>query len=246
MRGIVHLAALDAGEPAGAASLEPIERELCGSALHLVQALGRMTIDPPRLWLVSRGAQAVAEADLVAPAQAPIWGLATVLRQEHPELRCVTLDLDPAAEPDAQAEALLDEILRPDREDRVALRGGVRHVARLVRSRPPAAAPQPAVDASTRPVRLEVPPGGVLDDLGWTAAERRTPGRGEVEIRVHATGLNFRDVMNALAMRDDPEPLGGECSGFVDRGRRWGRRACGRRRGDRDRDRRIRDLRHAR
>jgi NADPH:quinone reductase-like Zn-dependent oxidoreductase len=36
-----------------------------------------------------------------------------------------------------------------------------------------------------------------------------------VEIRVVAAGLNFRDVMNAVALRDDPEPLGGECAGRV-------------------------------
>ena len=30
-----------------------------------------------------------------------------------------------------------------------------------------------------------------------------------------AAGLNFRDVMNAVALRDDPEPLGGECAGRI-------------------------------
>jgi NADPH:quinone reductase-like Zn-dependent oxidoreductase/NAD(P)-dependent dehydrogenase (short-subunit alcohol dehydrogenase family) len=38
---------------------------------------------------------------------------------------------------------------------------------------------------------------------------------GEVEIRVVAAGLNFRDVLNAMAMRADSDPLGGECSGVV-------------------------------
>ena len=48
-------------------------------------------------------------------------------------------------------------------------------------------------------------------------ASRRAPlpGAGEVEIRVVAAGLNFRDVMNAVALRDDPEPLGGECAGRI-------------------------------
>src|SRR5690606_25072075 len=41
------------------------------------------------------------------------------------------------------------------------------------------------------------------------------PGPGEVAVEVWAAGLNFRDVMNAVAMRDDSEPLGGECSGRV-------------------------------
>jgi len=45
---------------------------------------------------------------------------------------------------------------------------------------------------------------------------RRSPEAGEVEIRVHATGLNFRDVLNALGMYPgDAVPLGIECSGGI-------------------------------
>src|SRR5262249_25390331 len=36
-----------------------------------------------------------------------------------------------------------------------------------------------------------------------------------LEIRVTATSLNFRDVMNALSMRSDDDPLGSECAGVV-------------------------------
>ena len=35
-------------------------------------------------------------------------------------------------------------------------------------------------------------------------------------MRVHATGLNFKDVLNVLGMYPgDPGPLGGECAGTV-------------------------------
>ena len=45
---------------------------------------------------------------------------------------------------------------------------------------------------------------------------RRAPAPGEVEIAVEATGLNFKDVLNALGMYPgDPGPLGGECAGRV-------------------------------
>jgi NADPH:quinone reductase-like Zn-dependent oxidoreductase len=44
---------------------------------------------------------------------------------------------------------------------------------------------------------------------------RRIPARDEVEIEVHASGLGFRDLMNALAMRRDADPLGSECSGVI-------------------------------
>ncbi len=45
---------------------------------------------------------------------------------------------------------------------------------------------------------------------------RQRPGPGQIEIRVRATGLNFRDVLNVLDLYPgDPGPLGGECSGEV-------------------------------
>ena len=51
-----------------------------------------------------------------------------------------------------------------------------------------------------------------------TPAVRRAPGPGEVEIRVQATGLNFRDVLNVLGLYPgDAGPLGGECAGEVAR-----------------------------
>ena len=214
-RGIVHLAALDEGEPAEPGSLEPAQRRVCGTVLRLLKTLGGTSIEPPRLWLVTRGAQPAGPPAPLAVAQAPLWGLATILRREHPELRCATVDLDPGSTLDEQAATLLAELLDPDAEDRIALRGRTRYAARLVRCRAtPAAASAPAVEPR-RSVRLAASPDGVLEHLAWIPAERRPPSRGEVEIRVHATGLNFRDVMNALAMREDPDPLGGECSGRV-------------------------------
>ncbi len=49
---------------------------------------------PPRLWLCTRGAQKVTDADkALSPIAATVWGLGKVIPLEHPELRCVRLDL---------------------------------------------------------------------------------------------------------------------------------------------------------
>jgi NADPH:quinone reductase-like Zn-dependent oxidoreductase len=91
-------------------------------------------------------------------------------------------------------------------ETQVAVRSGTRYVARLVRLHEPAeSVPMQAITGAS----------GVLDDLTLIPATRRHPAPGEVEIRVRASGLNFRDVLNAVAMRADPEPLGGECVGRI-------------------------------
>ena len=93
-------------------------------------------------------------------------------------------------------------------EEEISYRDGVRSVARLVR------APLPAAEQQSS-VRLVASPTGALDDLEAQATQQIPPGPGEVTIAVEAAGLNFRDVLNALAMRSDPEPLGSECGGTI-------------------------------
>jgi acyl transferase domain-containing protein len=136
LAGVVDLWAT-APEIAGeftAGNPEPAHVLGWGAALHLVQAIMAGTAGtPPALWLVTRGAQPVGERhDLTAVAQAPLLGLGKVITLEHPELRCVCVDLDGGDE-DRNAHSLFDEIRRPPAEDQVALRGGRRFVARLMR-----------------------------------------------------------------------------------------------------------------
>jgi acyl transferase domain-containing protein len=145
LRGVVYLWGLDARgeEPWGE------QAAACGGALHLVQALARRTRngEPPRLWLVTRGAQAVAGGEAVSVAQAPLWGLGGVVAQEHAELWGGLVDLAPVDSP-REVASLADEVSGPDGEDRVAFRDGRRHVARLERWRPGTESrPAPAITA---------------------------------------------------------------------------------------------------
>ena len=119
-RGIVHLWGLDADAGALDTGLE----HTLGSALQVAQiaATARPAAGPaPRLWLVTRGAQPAGSAGRLAVAQAPLWGLGAVIALEHPELRCVRVDLDPAGPADVAA--LRAELRADDREDQIALRG---------------------------------------------------------------------------------------------------------------------------
>jgi NADPH:quinone reductase-like Zn-dependent oxidoreductase len=72
-----------------------------------------------------------------------------------------------------------------------------------------------AASIADEPVKLTVSERGVLDNLVYQGVTRRTPERGEVEIQVLATGIGFRDVLNALGMYPGGGELGGECSGIV-------------------------------
>ncbi len=209
--GVIHAAslALTAGDTL--ADLDATRQ--CGvvSAMHLAQAL--VAHNPaPRLWLLTRGAQAVAPGTLVAPMAASLWGLGKALRLEHPELRTVCIDLDPQAGT-GEVDALLAELADSGAEGERALRSGTRHVARLVRlPRPLPVVPNP----NTAPWRLVPAQPGSLERLVRTPHARGAPGPGEVGIAVEATGLNFKDVLNVLGLYPgNPGPLGGECAGRV-------------------------------
>jgi len=147
-RGVVHLWSLDATDPE-ATTVDSLTRAQvlgCGSALLLVQALARTeTPAPPRLWLVTRGAQAAGESPFpLAIAQSPLWGLGRVIAQEHPSFWGGLIDLEPETLPSrASSTQLLQEILDADGEDQLAFREGQRYVGRLVRRQPEAAHPIP-------------------------------------------------------------------------------------------------------
>jgi acyl transferase domain-containing protein/acyl carrier protein len=130
----------------------------CGSVLSTVQALVKAyEANPPRLWLVTTGAA-------TEPDQAAIRGMATVIALEHPEFRCVTLDLDGATDPDVQTALLRREILSGD-EDQVAFRGEQRLVPRLRRLPAPTAPARPFETDATYLVT------GGFGGLGVLAAE---------------------------------------------------------------------------
>jgi len=169
-----------------------------------------------RVWVLTRGAQAAGGASSAAPdlVQAPLWALAGVMAAELAARQVVRIDLDadaPAAGRGAaeEATAVAEHLLHPDAEDRIALRGAQRLVARLAPSKAEARLPE-------APLQLGITERGSLANLRLLPVPRQASGPGQVEIRVHATGLNFRDVLNALGMYPgDPGPLGNECAGVI-------------------------------
>ncbi|MDZ7335183.1 MAG: SDR family NAD(P)-dependent oxidoreductase [candidate division KSB1 bacterium] len=189
---------------------------VCSSMLYLVQALEKAKPRRfPQLWLITRGAQPVdSTAALIDLNGSALWGLARVIALEHPELKPISIDLDPNSEI-IDYTALAGEIQANDAEDQVALRDGNRYVPRLASIAQPEARTERAVPAD-QPFQLTITERGMLDNLRFQPMTRQKPGPGQVEIQVKAIGQNFRDVLNALNLYPgDPGPLGGECSGEI-------------------------------
>ncbi|MBD2522061.1 type I polyketide synthase [Nostoc sp. FACHB-133] len=140
LRGIVHLWSLDiASAQVTETSLQDAEKLLCGSVLHLVQALVKNPAsDWPHLWLVTQNTQPVKSSlNSQALPQSLLWGMGRVIALEHPELWGGLIDLDKTTAD--QAAMLLAEIQTADGEDQISWRDGQRYVARLVTSTVPKA-----------------------------------------------------------------------------------------------------------
>ena len=119
---------------------------LCSQALGAAQSLLRHdTTMPPRLWLVTRGAQPPYGSELPLLAGTPLWGLGRAIAVEHPEIWGGVVDLDPAASTNENAEAILAQVTAPDGEDQCAFRAAIRFVPRLVPKAPASVVRRPLV-----------------------------------------------------------------------------------------------------
>ena len=208
LQGVIHLWSL--GETT-ASSISPQElqktQELgCGSVLHLVQALLKdRDLKNLPLWLITQGSQPVGNECLpIQFQQAPLWGLGRTIAQEHRELQCRCLDLEPAVDIQQIGAVLLQELLSPEDENQIAYRQGVRHVARLVRKNDNTTPTQEELPIpSHQPFQLKLSEYGALDNFALQPMQRRSPSFQEVEIQVKTVGLNFRDVLNSLGLLKD-------------------------------------------
>lgn len=219
LHAVVYLAGIDTPDPRQMTSevLAEFQERVSGSIQQIVQAItAECPLNTPRLWLVTRGAQGgMISARQSGLAGALILGLGKWIAIQHPELRCARIDLDPAERAN-EVQLLFEEIWRPDREDEIAIRQGTRLIPRLVRRS--AANHSHGSVTDDRQLQLEIQQPGVLESLKLRSVARRAPGPGEVEIRVRAMGLNFRNVLTALGMSPTSDlALGGECAGIIER-----------------------------
>lgn len=140
--GVVCLWGLDAAgqERLTPESLMADQYMACGGLTLVIQALvATEDVKLPKLWVVTQGAKAVRDGEKpLAVSQAPLWGIGKTCAVEHPELWGGLVDLEVEIAPDVAASHLCRCLLAGDREDQVAVRGGERHVVRVVHERAPA------------------------------------------------------------------------------------------------------------
>ncbi|MFC4127912.1 type I polyketide synthase [Nocardia rhizosphaerae] len=198
---VVHLWSLDAvfAENDAVAALAAAQDTGVHSVTALMQALAASESQRPRVWLGTRGAQAVAgHPRAIAVEQAPLWGLGRVIgHQEFASAWGGLIDLDASAPIDEQAVSLFAEITAGDVEDQIAFRDGTRFLARLVQS-----------DTLTHPfpVRLRADGGylvtGGLGALGLLVAGYLVEQGAEDLILLGRTPMPAREEWEALDPAD--------------------------------------------
>jgi len=242
LRGIIHFWSLDIPPASSfeAADLDGQGKFSMLSVLALVQELGNRNFpESPRLWLVTRQGQAFDNVDPnpaggfsqngadISPFQSSLWGLGRVIENEFPALCCSLIDLDSNGksenERSGETGALFDEILLNSDEREIALGLGRRCVRRLTKSHLSGntglGMSHSSPDATA--FRLETTKPGTIESLKIRESVRRPPEADDVEIQVHAAGLNFSDVLKALnlypGLDGNSSPLGIECAGVITR-----------------------------
>ena len=154
------------------------------------------------------------EEPLPGLAQASLWGLEKVINLEYPQLNCRCIDLDPEISSEKQIQTLIREIELEDQEPQIAIRNNKRQVARLVRY--PKIEPDTLEIPENQPFKLDISQKGTLSNLQLVPESRHAPKRGEVEIKIEATGLNFIDVLDGLGLLPfERKWFGVECVGEV-------------------------------
>jgi NADPH:quinone reductase-like Zn-dependent oxidoreductase/acyl carrier protein/short-subunit dehydrogenase/SAM-dependent methyltransferase len=208
----------------------------CSSLVDLIQGLQKVQPEVmPRLHLVTSGGAVIANYEDAFnfdnnPTQAALWGLGRVVMNEHPELDCHLIDLQGNFDLDITSKLLIDELLLNvnTKENEVILSENVRHVLRMSRTKLDKVEIKDK-EISTQNNKLPPPfslyfsTAGQLKNLKWKELPDYFLRADEIEIKPHAAGLNFRDVMYAMGLLSDEAvengfagpTLGMELSGTV-------------------------------
>ena len=164
---------------------------------------------PGGLWIITEGAVACEPGEPVDPTHTALWGFGRTMIAEQPTLRCRLVDLDA---PDESIAWIAGALGTPVTEPETAVRQGKFLVPRLLHWARSGQLPMPRSDDYV----LAPTERGAIDNLRLTEKEVTPPAPGEVQVRIEAAGLNFRDVLNVLGLYPgDPGPIGGDLCGIV-------------------------------
>ncbi|MGW7287644.1 SDR family NAD(P)-dependent oxidoreductase, partial [Streptomyces sp. NPDC054847] len=179
-------------------------------ALHQVQDfLSDPLLDDCEIVWITRDAVAARPEDPAASlTHTPLAGLLRAVRAEHPDRSLRLVDVGS----DVSDPGLLARALAVGGEPEMVLRGDTVLVPRLQRAPAPDAGTAP--EPGGAPWHLDIRERGRLDTFEFRPTGTEPLPAGHIRVAIRASGMNFRDVLNALDMVYSPR-LGLECAGVV-------------------------------
>jgi polyketide synthase 5 len=167
-------------------------------AVRIARELPEVPGEAPRLYVITRNAQAVLGDDRINLEQAGLRGLLRVIGAEHPYLRTTHIDVDERTD----AELVARQLLAGSGEDETAWRGNEWYTARLCPAPlRPEERDSTVVDhehPGLHGLRLQIRTPGDLQTMELTTVHRVPPGPGQIEVAVSASSINFADVLVAF------------------------------------------------
>ena len=191
---------------------------------RLVQAIDRAGLKQVTLDIVTQSAHQVCDDASINVSAAPLWHLGRVIANEYPQIAVGFFDLDHV---DASWGLFVNDWLTGASCQLWAYRNGVRFTRKIVPTEETKQADMlyEMVDVDACAVKMDQTTPGDPGSLFYRQIERRAPKQGEVEVRVHTSALNFKDLLKIYGRLDADitqdtylghEP-GSELSGVVTR-----------------------------
>ncbi len=191
----------------------------CIQILYIVKSMmSREWQSPPTLILITSGVHPQTMDSVPSMHDSPIWGLKRTVQNEYPNLTIRIIDIDSKFN-GCEIERLCNEIMKPSGEDEIVLRGNKQYVNRLLRLKNDNF---PKTDA----VSYALINRGSKHKQSFVFQEtkRTPPQKNEIEIKVKAVSMNFKDIATVIGLIPVEDKLdshllktGYECSGIITR-----------------------------
>ena len=206
LRLIVHMTALDTpdNQQLSDHDFDNLHRQTTRPAMAIMRAIATTKIaDNANIVFATAGAHAVGDKPTgISLAQAPFWGLVRVIMNEYPNRKVRYVDI-PAKPTEHELNVFLDYCFEgnPDSSE-IAIRESGIYVCKIhgVSDQSRVETYNQLTVGTPEQFILRQPEYGVIDSLKLFSSNRRQPRDHEVEVRVSATGLNFRDLMLASGL----------------------------------------------
>ena len=200
-----------------------ITESLSGSCLQLmtlVQAvMSKPWTIPVELSILTGGLFAPGTEAPIRPEYAALWGMGRTIRNELGSLRTRLIDFT-ADTGDGAMDSLFSELVSDGADDEITLRGQKRYINKLARISNLVSDSENGSDFIISQTKTRG-----FEGLKLLPQVRRKPGPGEVEIRVRAASINFKDIARISGLLDNSKledsptfsNLGLDCAGVVER-----------------------------